>query len=72
VEKFEPVLSAPIEKTFLTDYGVAAKYAFSLNLAFKVETHWTEGFIIDDNPPHFLFSPPAKTRYAIFSLSASF
>ncbi len=71
-EKFEPFLLAPAEKTFQTDYALGLKYAFSLNIVIKMETHWTEGFIIDDNPPNFLFSPPAKTKYSIISLSASF
>ena len=53
------------------DLGFAVNYAFHPSLVLKLEGHTNEGLLNEDNP-HNIYGAPAKTRYLIASIAATF
>lgn len=54
------------------DFALGLKYTFSSNLVLKAETHWNEGFFVEDIAVNNLMDDPYKTQYTIISIATSF
>lgn len=59
-----------LEWTELKDSALGIAFAPSSSLVFKLEGHHAEGYMFD--VPMNRFAPPARTNYAILSMSVSF
>lgn len=63
---------AKIDINYYEDYAVGLNYAYFSNLVFKIEGHWNKGFLLEDRYMDYYANNPYITKYAIFSISASF
>ena len=52
--------------------GVSLNYFFRDNVVLKLETHWTDGYSVQDVGPVNFFGPSFETQFSILSLSVSF
>ena len=64
-----PVL---VDVDFNEIYGIALNYFFRDNVVLKAETHWSDGYTVQDVGEVNFFGPPFETQFSILSLSASF
>lgn len=57
---------------YVKDTALGLSYAFRSYLILKIEMHWHDSLIIGDIPVNMFADAPYFTRYAIFSVAASF
>lgn len=57
---------------FNTDYAIGLKYKVSSHFVIKAETHWNEGYLVENKMVDAFLNDPAKTQYTIFSIATSF
>lgn len=60
------------DTNYNTDLALGLKYNFSSNFVFKVETHWNEGYFVEDKKTTSFLDDPLKTQYTIISIATSF
>lgn len=60
------------KKKLFQDYGIGISYAFNSFLVFKLETHWSNSYLIEDLPTDPFRPEGYGLQYSIISVSTSF